>query len=136
MKLEDHAPCRKMNGKSCSFEFKTFVIEQINNGQISLNFASQKYNISRSTLDYWRRKLSNYSSKRTGISREKEMQKLGERIEELEFIKEIQQELIVEFEKVTGKELSKKYFPEPLSDEIQKKKKMLSKKSISIKCSG
>jgi transposase-like protein len=52
MELENRQACRKMNGKNCSFEFKTFVIEQINNGQISLNFASKKYNISRSTLDY------------------------------------------------------------------------------------
>ena len=127
MKLEDNSPCRKKNGKKCSFEFKTFVIEQINNGQISLNFASKKYNVSRSTLDYWRRKLSNYCSKQTGMSRENEMQKLRERIEELEFIKEFQQELIAEFERVTWKELSKKYLPERLSEEIQRKKKMLSK---------
>ncbi|MDR0295196.1 MAG: hypothetical protein LBH91_03260, partial [Prevotellaceae bacterium] len=42
-----------MKSKECSFKFKTFVIDQINNGQISLNFAAKKYNISRSTLDYW-----------------------------------------------------------------------------------
>jgi transposase-like protein len=52
MELENEQPCRKMNGKDCSFEFKTLVIDQINNGQISLNFAAKKYNISRSTLDY------------------------------------------------------------------------------------
>ena len=59
MLLDDNQPRRKMKGKECSFEFKTFVIEQINNGQISLNFASKKYNVSRSTLAYWREKLSN-----------------------------------------------------------------------------
>jgi len=57
MKLEDSQPCRKNSGKNCSFEFKIFVIEQINNGQISLNFASKKYKVSRSTLEYWRKKL-------------------------------------------------------------------------------
>ena len=127
MKLEDQPPCRKMNGKNCSFEFKSFVIEQINNGQISLNFAAKKYNVSRSTLDYWRRKLSNYSSKNNAMSLEQENKKLRDRNEELEFIKEFQQELIIEFEKVTGKELSKKFLPESLSEEIQRKKKRLSK---------
>jgi len=116
-----------MRGKNCSFEFKTFVIDQINNGQISLNFASKKYNISRSTLDYWRRKLSNYESKNKGMSLEKENKKLRERNEELEFIKEFQQDLIAEFERVTGKELSKKFLPGYLADEIQKRKKKLSK---------
>jgi len=65
MELKQEQPCRKQNGKECSFEFKSFVIEQINNGQISVNFAAKKYNVSRSTLEYWRKKLSNYSSKKT-----------------------------------------------------------------------
>jgi len=127
MELEKNQPCRKKSGKNCSFEFKIFVIDQINNGQISLNFASKKYNISRSTLDYWRSKLSNYESKNKGMSLEKENKKQRERIEELEFIKEFQQDLIAEFERVTGKELSKKFLPEYLANEIQKKKKKLSK---------
>jgi transposase-like protein len=127
MELEPREGCRKKNGKNCSFEFKTFVIDHINNGQISLNFASKKYNVSRSTLDYWRRKLSNYESKNKGMSLEKENKKQRERIEELEFIKEFQQDLIAEFERVTGKELSKKYLPEYLANEIQRKKKKLSK---------
>jgi transposase-like protein len=127
MELENTSPCRKKNGKECSFEFKTFVIDQINNGQISLNFAAKKYNISRSTLDYWRRKLSNYSSKNKAMSLEQENKKLRERVEELEFVKDFQQDLIANFEIVTGEELSKKYLPEHLSKEIQKKKQRLSK---------
>jgi transposase-like protein len=127
MELENNNPCRKKDGKKCSFEFKTFVIDQINNGQISLNFAAKKYNISRSTLDYWRRKLSSYGSKDKSMSKEQEIKKLRERIEELEFVKDFQQDLIVEFEKVTGEELSKKFLPEHLSNEIQKKKQRLSK---------
>jgi transposase-like protein len=127
MELEKKEVCRQMRGKNCSFEFKIFVIDQINNGQISLNFASKKYNISRSTLDYWRKKLSNYASKNTSMSLEKEIKKLRGKIEELEFIKEFQQDIIVEFEKVTGRELSKKYLPEQLANEIQRKKKRLSK---------
>jgi hypothetical protein len=45
----------------------------------------------------------------------------------LEFVKDFQQDLIAEFEIVTGEELSKKYLPEQLSKEIQKKKRALSK---------
>jgi len=127
MELEKNQSCRKKNGKNCSFEFKTFVIDQINNGQISLNFASKKYNISRSTLEYWRKKLSNYTSKNKSMSLEQENKKLRERIEALEFVKDFQQDLIANFEKVTGKELSKKYLPEQLANEIQRKKKRLSR---------
>jgi transposase-like protein len=127
MELEESQPCRKKSGINCSFEFKTFVIEQINTGQISLNFASKKYNVSRSTLEYWRKKLSNYSSKNNSMSLEQEIKRLRERIEELEFVKDFQQDLIANFEKVTGQELSKKYLPEQLVNEIQRKKKRLSK---------
>ena len=78
----------------------------------------------------------NYESKNKGMSLEKENKKLRKRNEELECIKEFQQDLIAEFERVTGKELSKKFLPGYLSDEIQKRKKKLSKRSISTKYSG
>ncbi|HEX8676944.1 MAG TPA: hypothetical protein VF700_06980 [Segetibacter sp.] len=127
MDTQKDLPCRKRNGKQVSFEFKLSVIDEINNGLISTNYASKKYNISRSTIDYWRKKLSNYVSKSKSMSKEQENKKLKERIEELEFIKDFQQDLIAEFEKVTGEELSKKWLPEHLAQEIQKKKKKLSK---------
>lgn len=132
METQNTPPCRRKNlptgqagGKQVSFEFKIFVIEQINNGQISLNYASKKYNISRSTIDYWRKKLSNYTSKNKAMSKEQEIKKLREENEELKFIKDFQQDLIAEFERVTGKELSKEFLPKHLANEIQKKKKKL-----------
>ena len=120
-------PCRKRNGREVSFDFKISVIDEINNGQISTNYASKKHNISRSTIDYWRKKLSNYASKSKGMSKDEELKKLREKVEELEFIKDFQQDIIVEFENVTGQELSKKYLPEHLANEIQRKKKKLLK---------
>lgn len=120
-------PCRKRNGREVSFDFKLSVIDEINNGQISTNYASKKHNISRSTIDYWRKKLSNYASKSKGMSKDEELKKLREKVEELEFIKDFQQDIIIEFENVTGQELSKKYLPEHLANEIQRKKKKLLK---------
>src|SRR5690606_12525484 len=111
--------------KQVSFEFKIFVIEQINNGQISLNYASKKYDISRSTIDYWRKKLSNYTSKNKAMSKEQEIKKLKDKVEELEFIKDFQQDLIAESERVTQKELSNEFLPKHLANEIQTKKKNL-----------
>ena len=125
MDLTNGQPCRKINGKKTSFEFKIFVISQINNGLISTNFASRKYNISRSTIDYWRKKLSNYTSKSKAMSLQDENKKLKEKLQELQWIKEFQQDVIIEFERVTGKELSKELLPKHLSNEIQKKKKKL-----------
>ncbi len=127
MDTQKKQTCRKKSGREVSFDFKLSVIDEINNGLISTNYASKKYNISRSTIDYWRKKLSNYVSKSKSMSKEQEIKKLKERIEELEFVKDFQQDMIVEFEKITGEELSKKFFPEHLAQEIQKKKKKLTK---------
>ena len=120
-------PCRKRNGKQVSFDFKLSVIDEINNGRISVNYAAKKHNISRSTIQYWMEKLSNYESKGKHVNKDQEIKKLKERIEALEFIKEFQQDIIIEFENVTGQELSKKYLPEHLANEIQRKKKKLIK---------
>ena len=59
------------------------------------------------------------------MSKEQEIKKLKDKLAELEIIKDFQQDIIAEFEKVTGKELSKKYLPEQLANEIQRKKKKL-----------
>lgn len=125
MDLPNQDSCRKRNGKETSFEFKISVIAEIANGQISANFASKKYNISRSTIAYWQKKLSNYTMEKKYKSKEDEIKALRERIYDLEGIKDFQQDVIIEFERVTGKELSKKYLPEKLANEIQRKKKKL-----------
>ena len=120
-------PCRKRNGKQVSFDFKLSVIDEINNGRISVNYAARKHNISRSTIQYWMEKLSNYESKGKHVNKDQEIKKLKERNEALEFIKEFQQDMIIEFEKITGEELSKKFLPEHLTNEIKRKKKKLLK---------
>jgi transposase-like protein len=127
METPENDDCRKNQYQKVAFEHKLFVIDQIKNGQISANFASKKYNISRATIHYWMKKLSNYSQEKTGFSKDDEIKKLKERIEDLEGIKEFQQDIIIEFEQVTGEELSKKYLPEWLANEIQRKKKKLKK---------
>lgn len=119
--------CRNIDYQKVSFSHKLFVIGQINNGQISANFASKKYKISRATIHYWLKKLSDYSMETTAQSKDDLIKKLKARVEDLEGIKEFQQELIKDFEELTGEELSKKFLPDWLANEIQRKKKKLSK---------
>jgi transposase-like protein len=127
METPENQPVRRRNGKQVSFEYKLSVIQQINNGQISLNYASKKYDISKSTIEYWMKKLTNYEQTNKSISKDDEIRMLKSKIEDLEGIKAFQQEIIIEFESVTGEELSKKYLPDWLANEIQKKKKKLLK---------
>ena len=127
MDTQKKQSCRKRNGRQVSFDFKLSVIDEINNGLISANYASKKYNVSRSTIAYWMQKLSSFEQTKKGMSKNDEIKKLKERIEELEFIKELQQDIIIDFEKTTGEELSKKLLPDALANEIQRKKKSLTK---------
>jgi len=122
-----NSTCRKKEYQKFSFDLKLSIIDQINNGQISANYASKKYGISRSSIAYWLKKLSNFENKSKAMSKNDEIKKLRERIEELEFVKEFQQDIIADFENITGEHLSKKYLPEALAKQIEKKRKNLSK---------
>jgi transposase-like protein len=93
---------RKNQYQRVSFDFKLSFIDEIHNGLISINHASKIYNISRSSITYWMKKLSSFNQNKKGMSKNDEIKKLKECIEALEFIKEMQQDIIVEFEKVTG----------------------------------
>jgi len=119
--------CPKREYQKVSFDLKLTIIDRIQNGQISLNHACQVYQISRSSINYWMKKLSTFTQTKKGMSKNDEIKKLKAKIEELEFIKDFQQDMIVDFEKITGEELSKKYLPEALAKEIAKKKKKLTK---------
>jgi transposase-like protein len=127
METPKKGTCRKKQCQKISFDLKLSIIDQIANGQISVNHASNKYNISRSSIDYWIKKMSNFEDKSKTMSKNQEIKKLKERIEELEFVKDFQQDVIADFENVTGEHLSKKYLPEALAKEIEKKRKGLSK---------
>ena len=68
-------------------------------------------------------KFATLEEKETTMSKDNDIKKLRKRIEELEFIKDFQQDLIAEFEIETGDIKSKKYLPEQLAKEIEKKRK-------------
>jgi transposase-like protein len=127
MTQKTNTSCRKKAYEKVSFDLKLSVIDQINNGQISINHASKVYGISRSTITYWNKKLRSFEQNSKTMSKNDEIKKLRERNEELEFIKDLQQDIIADFEKVTGEILSKKYLPETLAKEIEKKRRNLSK---------
>jgi transposase len=106
-----------------SFALKSKIVDLISNGRISKNAAAKKYNVSRSSIDYWMTKFCTLEQKDSTMSKDKELKKLKQRIEELEFIKDFQQDLIAEYEIETGDLKSKKYLPEQLAKEIEQKRK-------------
>jgi len=121
MKTENQTWQKKAYQK-IGFDFKLFIIGEIENGKISVNYASKKYNVSRSSISYWIKKYSTLRSKDHSMSKQEEIKKLKEKIAELEFVKEFQQDIIADMELITGVDLSKKSLPKTLAKEIELKK--------------
>ena len=114
---------RKKSYQKVTLETKLLVVDQILNGQISNNQASKKYDIPRTTISYWLRKYSTLMQQNMGMSKNDEIKKLKEKIEELEFQKDFQQDIIADMELITGVDMSKKSLPKTLAKEIELKKK-------------
>ena len=124
---DNKPPCPKKEYQKVSFELKLMIIDQIQNGQISVNYAAKSYNVSRSSIDYWLKKYSTLEQKNRGMSKQDEIKKLKDKIEELEFIKEFQRDYIANLENLSGLDLAKKHLPEELAKEIEKHKRDLLK---------
>ncbi|CAM1363373.1 DNA-binding protein [Tenacibaculum soleae] len=120
---------RKKSYQKTTLETKLLVVDQILSGQISNNQASKKYDIPRTTISYWLRKYSTLVQQNNGMSKNDEIKKLKEKIEELEFQKDFQQDIIADMELITGVDMSKKSLPKTLAKEIELKKKARIKES-------
>jgi len=127
---------RKKSYQKVTLETKLLVVDQILNGQVSTRFASEKYDVPRTTITYWLRKYSTLVQQNTGMSKLDEIKKLKERIEELEFVKDFQQDIIADMELITGVDMSKKSLPKTLAKEIALKKKNRLKKNGSMDVLG
>ena len=128
--------CRKKSYQKATLETKLLVVDQILNGQLSTNFASKKYDVPRTTITYWLRKYSTLVQQNTGMGKNDEIKKLKERIEELEFVKDFQQDVIADMELITGVDMSKKSLPKTLAKEIELKKKNRLKENGSMDVLG
>ncbi|MDO6739507.1 helix-turn-helix domain-containing protein, partial [Wenyingzhuangia sp. 2_MG-2023] len=84
MESKQKQHCRKKSYTKVGFELKLLIIDQIQNGQISTNFAAKKYGVPRSSIDYWIKKYATLDQKKKAMSKQDEIKKLKEKIEELE----------------------------------------------------
>lgn len=104
---------------------KIKIVDEIENGYLSLRYASIKYHVSRSTLMTWRERYGNHPKrmKDKNQSPEKKLKQKDKRIEELELMLDLQREIIVDFELITGNETIKKSLPKQLLDAVEKTKR-------------
>ncbi|MEN8775493.1 MAG: helix-turn-helix domain-containing protein [Polaribacter sp.] len=70
---------QKKKYQKVTLETKLFVVVQIQNGQISTNFASKKYDVPRTTIGYWIKKYSTLVQQNNGMSKNEEIKKLKEK---------------------------------------------------------
>lgn len=135
MSIKKESACPKKDYQKVSFDLKLSVIDQISNGQISINHASKLHGISRSSITYWMKKLRSFEQNSKTMSKNQEIKKLKDRIEDLEFIKDFQQDIIADFEVTTGSDIAKKSLPDALLREVEKKKRDLIKSRTSTRAS-
>ncbi|SDG43073.1 helix-turn-helix domain-containing protein [Psychroflexus sediminis] len=124
---DNQSDCPKKEYQKISFELKLMIIDQIQTGQISINHAAKSFKVSRSSIDYWLKKYSTLEQKKRGMSKQDEIKKLKDKIEELEFIKEFQRDYIANLENLSGLDLAKKHLPDALAKAIEKRKRDLLK---------
>jgi transposase-like protein len=107
-----------------SYSFKKQVLEEIENGLISINQASKKYKISRSALQTWLTRMGN-TEKRIralqGMSPKEKIRDMEARVKRLEKEKEILKFAMDMISEEVGTDMVKKYLPE--SQEVIRRKK-------------
>jgi transposase-like protein len=59
-----------------SYALKRKIVDLISNGRISKNAAANKYNVSRSSIDYWMKKFSTLENKMVSMNQSDEIKKL------------------------------------------------------------
>ena len=109
-----------MRFKECSHAFKLKVVQEIENGLISRNFAAKKYLATRSTIEYWSKKLGTDMNEKNNHSTRKEIKKLKEKIEELQLLTDIRMDIIDELIKLVGDDAAKKLYPKQLIEEVRR----------------
>lgn len=118
------SPAEKIPFREYSHSQKLKVVQEIQNGLISRNFAAKKYFAPRSTIEYWYKKLRTDMSEKNNHSTQKEIKKLKAKIEELEFMNQVRKEALEAMFKKFGDE-AKKSYPKQLEEfarEIERRK--------------
>ena len=80
MTLTKKQPCPKKEYQKIGFDLKLSIIDQITNGQISVNYAAKLHGISRSSITYWMKKLRSFEQNSKTMSKNHEPENLDYKI--------------------------------------------------------
>lgn len=120
---ENESQAEKITSQGYSFAFKKVVLADVENGLISINQASIKYKVSRSTIQDWIKKYGNLDKKLRnmgGKSAKQEIQELRKQVKELKTQKLILETAIEVVEEELGIDVKKKCLPESMKATLRK----------------
>ena len=123
--LHKTQPAEKISFRERSYSFKFKVVQEIENGLISKNYASKKYLATRSTIDYWCKKIGTDMNEPNNHSIQKQLKKLKKENEELKLLTDIRMDIIDALIKEMGETAAKKLYPKQLIEEVRRMGKNL-----------
>jgi transposase-like protein len=109
-----------------SWGLKISIIEEVENGQISINQASKKYQIGRSTIQKWMTKFGNLDRKLRemgGRSPKQEIEELKKKLARMEMERNILVSAIEIVEEEYGVDVKKKFLSPSQKDTLRRLKK-------------
>ena len=116
-------PATKITYQGYPHGLKLSILAEVENGQTSINQASKKYGVSRSAIQAWMKKMGTFDRKLRemgGSSAKQEIQRLRQKIKDLEAQKAILETAIEIVEEEYGVDVKKKFLPESLKDTWRK----------------
>lgn len=116
----------KITYQGYSWGLKVSIIEEVENGQISINQASKKYDIGRSTIQKWMNKFGNLDKKLRemgGRSPKQEIEELKKKLTRMEMERNILESAIEIVEEEYGLDVKKKFLTQSQKDTLRRIKK-------------
>jgi transposase-like protein len=119
-------PATQITYQGYSWGLKISIVEEVENGQVSINQAAIKYGVSRTSIQKWIKKFGNLDRKLRemgGRSPKQEIEELKKKIKLLETERDILETAIEIIEEEYGIDVKKKFLPESLKDTLRRLKK-------------
>lgn len=116
----------EINAITYSFAYKKQVVDEIEQGLVSMRQACIKYSLHRQTVQRWFKKYGSFDKKLAamgGKSPKQEIQVLRKQVKDLELEKEVLDMAIDIVSEIYGEDVRKKYLPESLINGRKAKRK-------------
>jgi transposase-like protein len=123
---KEESQATKITYQGYSWGLKISIIEEIENGQISINQAARKYRVSRTAIQRWMKKYGNLDKKLRemgGRSPKQEISELKKKLKKIELERDILETAIEIIEDEYGVDVKKKFLSQYQRDILKKQKK-------------